>query len=281
MACSLSGFLGNFGTVFLAETANIRGEIGIVSVAVKQCTALVSDDNATDVAPTAFDSQAQDGGKLYTSEQLELLRRFVEEAQVMKRFDHPNILRLLGVCMQDQPLYIITEYLENGDLYSYLRKNHSTSLVQRVKMGVDIARGMAYLHSLNYVHGDLACRNCLVTAELTVKISDFGLSKDTAYKGYYFRATTKNIPLPVRWMSPECLRLGEYTLQSDVWSYGVVLYELMTVNSIILSSMPQASMRMHPSTPTLSLMATPRLHQCAYVCCICPVLWSAFVSLIS
>ncbi|OQR68408.1 hypothetical protein BIW11_12930, partial [Tropilaelaps mercedesae] len=93
-------------------------------------------------------------------------------------------------------------------------------------MAVDISRGLSYLASLNYVHGDLACRNCLVHETLTIKLADFGFCKNLVDQDYY--RMVRSGPMPVRWMSPELLSTGIYHIQSDIWGFGVVLYEIIT-----------------------------------------------------
>ncbi|EDQ92546.1 uncharacterized protein MONBRDRAFT_2178, partial [Monosiga brevicollis MX1] len=200
---------GQFGTVSRARALDIRDQVGEVDVAVKQCGSRKS--GTTD------------------SISVENMYRFVKEANVMKRFDHRNVLRLLGVCLQEEPLYVITELMEKGDLLSYLRTAaKSLTTRQLTAMSSDVAEGMSYLHSLQFVHGDLACRNCLVNANGVVKIADFGLSKDASYKGYYARNANDTTPVPIRWMSPETLIYGRFTLAGDVWAMGIVLFEIFS-----------------------------------------------------
>ncbi|ESO82631.1 hypothetical protein LOTGIDRAFT_109151 [Lottia gigantea] len=166
---------------------------------------------------------------------------FLSEAEVMKRFKHDNIVQLLGVCTRGEPVYCIMEFMLHGDLKTYLlsRRNivdnkdireaediNATSLTQMAK---DIASGLIYLHGLRYVHRDLACRNCLVHADKTVKLADFGMTRKMHDSDYY-RFNRKGM-LPVRWMSPESLWDGIFTAKSDVWSYGVLIYEIITFGS--------------------------------------------------
>jgi serine/threonine protein kinase len=153
---------------------------------------------------------------------------FLQEANIMKPFvrsPHPNILRMIGVCFQSEPLLLVVELMD-VDLLAALRA-HLYPVGLRVRVSVDIASAVAYLGNMKFVHRDLACRNCLVdTALSTVKIADFGLSKDVVMEDYYTLAT-KTI-LPVRWMAPESLTRGNFSKASDVWSLGVVMYEVFT-----------------------------------------------------
>lgn len=165
---------------------------------------------------------------------------FFSEVGMMKRFMHPNIVPLLGVCTRSEPVYAVMEFQLHGDLKTYLlsRRNLVGQVVKEAedvssenltKMAVDIASGLQYLHQLKYVHRDLACRNCLVHANKTVKISDFGMTRHISDSDYY-RFTRKGM-LPVRWMSPESLVDGIFTFKSDIWSFGVLVYEIVTFGS--------------------------------------------------
>lgn len=167
---------------------------------------------------------------------------FLNEASVMKAFDTAHVVRLLGVVSQGQPTLVIMELMANGDLKSYLRSHrpdienydpslikHPPTLKQILQMAIEIADGMAYLSAKKFVHRDLAARNCMVSENLTVKIGDFGMTRDI-YETDYYRKGTKGL-LPVRWMAPESLKDGVFTSSSDVWSYGVVLWEMATLAS--------------------------------------------------
>ncbi|XP_017478698.1 PREDICTED: receptor-type guanylate cyclase gcy-8-like [Rhagoletis zephyria] len=202
---------GAFGTVYGGE-AQI-GATGWTAVAVKTLKAGASTEDRLD---------------------------FLSEAEAMKRFNHKNIVKMLGVCLQTEPIYTIMEFMLYGDLKTYLlARRHllnekvaeeSDISSKRLTMyAMDVARGLAYLASQKYVHRDLACRNCLVDAQRVVKIGDFGMARST-YESDYYRFNRKGM-LPVRWMAPESLALGMFTPSSDVWAFGVVLYEIITFGS--------------------------------------------------
>ncbi|XP_030565203.1 insulin-like receptor [Drosophila novamexicana] len=183
---------------------------------------------------------------------------FLSEASVMKEFDTYHVVRLLGVCSCGQPALVVMELMKKGDLKSYLRAHRPDEredvlavYQQRIglttgtgtiagavqpppysrifQMAIEIADGMAYLAAKKFVHRDLAARNCMVAEDLTVKIGDFGMTRDI-YETDYYRKGTKGL-LPVRWMPPESLRDGVYASSSDVFSYGVVLWEMATLAS--------------------------------------------------
>ncbi|XP_067105721.1 insulin-like growth factor 1 receptor isoform X1 [Osmerus mordax] len=162
---------------------------------------------------------------------------FLNEASVMKEFNCHHVVRLLGVVSQGQPTLVIMELMTRGDLKSHLRSLRSKEptssalclppLKKMIQMAGEIADGMSYLNANKFVHRDLAARNCMVAEDFTVKIGDFGMTRDI-YETDYYRKGGKGL-LPVRWMSPESLKDGVFTTNSDVWSFGVVLWEIGTL----------------------------------------------------
>ena len=218
---------GQFGSVDLAEASSIVPGEKTTLVAVKTLH-----DGAT------------------TKNRLD----FEREADIMLRFDHPNILQLLGVSFKEKsaPLCLIFEYMEKGDLNNYLR-GCASSYIKRFKnsrptrsrteseisedppvlstnelvnISNQIAGGMHYLSVRSFVHRDLATRNCLVGKNLVVKIGDFGMSKDV-YKSDYYRIG-KEALLPIKWMAPEAIMYGKATIQTDIWSFGVLMWEVFS-----------------------------------------------------
>uniref|UniRef100_A0A182MVW1 Tyrosine-protein kinase receptor n=1 Tax=Anopheles culicifacies TaxID=139723 RepID=A0A182MVW1_9DIPT len=166
---------------------------------------------------------------------------FLIEATIMKEFHTHHVVRLYGVVSVGQPTLVIMELMANGDLKSYLRRHRPDyengeesspqppTLKEIYQMAIEIADGMAYLSAKKFVHRDLAARNCMVAEDLTVKIGDFGMTRDI-YETDYYRKGTKGF-LPVRWMAPESLKDGMFSSCSDVFSYGVVLWEMATLAS--------------------------------------------------
>ncbi|XP_054706404.1 insulin-like peptide receptor [Uloborus diversus] len=165
---------------------------------------------------------------------------FLQEASVMKAFNCHHVVKLLGVVSKGHPTLVIMELMGKGDLKAYLRSRrpeenienpdvHAPTLREILQNAVEIADGMAYLAAKKFVHRDLAARNCMVSDDLTVKIGDFGMTRDI-YETDYYRKGGKGL-LPVRWMAPECLKDGLFSSQSDIWSYGVVLWEMATLAS--------------------------------------------------
>ncbi|XP_053294718.1 ephrin type-B receptor 3 [Pleuronectes platessa] len=157
-------------------------------------------------------------------------RDFLGEASIMGQFDHPNVIRLEGVLTRICPVLIITEFMENGALDSFLRLNDGRfTMTQLVGMLRGIAAGMKYLSDMNYVHRDLAARNILVNSNLVCKVSDFGLSRfldDTSADPTYTSSLGGKIP--IRWTAPEAIAFRKFTSASDVWSYGIVMWEVVS-----------------------------------------------------
>ncbi|MBN3303240.1 ROS1 kinase, partial [Amia calva] len=200
----LQRFLGSgaFGEVYEGLAVNILGEGG----------------GETKVAVKTLKKGATDHEKA----------EFLKEAHLMSQFDHPNILKLLGVCLLNEPQYIILELMRGGDLSSYLRGARETTghhpllnSSDLLDICVDVSKGCSYLEKRHFVHRDLAARNCLVSVKeyddpgRAVKIGDFGLARDI-YRSDYYRKRGEAL-LPVRWMSPESLIDGIFTKYSDVW----------------------------------------------------------------
>ncbi|KAM7170662.1 LOW QUALITY PROTEIN: fibroblast growth factor receptor 3-like [Macrochelys suwanniensis] len=219
---------GCFGQVVMAEAIGIDKDKPnkAITVAVKMLK-----DNATDKD----------------------LSDLVSEMEMMKMIGkHKNITNLLGACTQDGPLYILIEYASKGNLREYLRASRLPGMdysfntcklpeepltfKDLVSCAYQVACGMEYLASQKCIHRDLAARNVLVTEDNVMKIADFGLARDVHHT-YYYRQTTHSL-LPVKWMAPEALFDWVYTYQSDVWSFGVLLWEIFTLGGTPYPGIP-------------------------------------------
>lgn len=205
---------GQFGKVFKGEVLGLYGDNMISKVAIKT----LKENSAPKVK-----------------------NDFRREVDLMSELRHGNIVCLLGVCMKQEPMCMLFEYMPLGDLHEYLvthspssdlGSNESEAMKGVLDYGdmlhiaTQIAAGMEYLSSHHFVHRDLATRNILVGDNLCVKISDFGLSRDI-YSQDYYRVQSKSI-LPVRWMPPEAILYGKFTTETDIWSFGVVMWEIFS-----------------------------------------------------
>ncbi|XP_019410512.1 PREDICTED: BDNF/NT-3 growth factors receptor isoform X1 [Crocodylus porosus] len=202
---------GAFGKVFLAECYNLCPEQDKILVAVK--TLKDASDNAR--------------------------KDFHREAELLTNLQHEHIVKFYGVCIEGDPLIMVFEYMKHGDLNKFLRAHGPDAVLmaegnrpaeltqsQMLHIAQQIAAGMVYLASQHFVHRDLATRNCLVGENLLVKIGDFGMSRDV-YSTDYYRVGGHTM-LPIRWMPPESIMYRKFTTESDVWSLGVVLWEIFT-----------------------------------------------------
>ncbi|KAH1184184.1 hypothetical protein KIL84_014800, partial [Mauremys mutica] len=205
---------GAFGKVFLAECYNLSPTKDKMLVAVKALK-----------DPT-----------------LAARKDFQREAELLTNLQHEHIVKFYGVCGDGDPLIMVFEYMKHGDLNKFLRAHGPDALIlvdgqprqakgelglsQMLHIASQIASGMVYLASQHFVHRDLATRNCLVGANLLVKIGDFGMSRDV-YSTDYYRVGGHTM-LPIRWMPPESIMYRKFTTESDVWSFGVILWEIFT-----------------------------------------------------
>ncbi|XP_061428424.1 BDNF/NT-3 growth factors receptor-like isoform X1 [Lethenteron reissneri] len=206
---------GAFGKVFLAECFNLYPDIEKTPVAVKTLKDL-------------------SGGAR---------KDFYREAELLTNLQHDHIVRFYGVCSEGEPLIMVFEYMRHGDLNKFLRSNSPDSsflddtprrgiysgelnCTQMLHIATQVASGMVYLASQRFVHRDLATRNCLVGENMLVKIGDFGMSRDV-YSTDYYRVGGHTM-LPIRWLPPESIMYRRFTAESDVWSLGVLFWEIFT-----------------------------------------------------
>ncbi|XP_069807609.1 tyrosine-protein kinase HCK [Dendropsophus ebraccatus] len=152
---------------------------------------------------------------------------FLEEANLMKTLQHDRLVRLNAVVTQEEPIYIITEYMEKGSLLDFLKSQEGNHLAlpQLIDFSAQIAEGMWFIEQKNYIHRDLRAANCLVSASMACKIADFGLARVIEDSEYTAREGAK---FPIKWTAPEAANYGSFTIKSDVWSFGILMTEIIT-----------------------------------------------------
>lgn len=199
---------GNFGDVYRARLRSSGNE-----VAVKTCRITLPEEQK---------------------------KKFLLEGRILKQYDHPNIVKFIGICVQKQPIMIVMELVPGGSLLNFLRTMGSALTVyQKQVMCINAAAGMEYLESRNCIHRDLAARNCLIGYENIVKISDFGMSREE--EEYIVSDGMKQIP--IKWTAPEALNFGKYTSLCDIWSFGVLMWEIFSCGSTPYSGLSNSKAR--------------------------------------
>ncbi|ESO07211.1 hypothetical protein HELRODRAFT_186886 [Helobdella robusta] len=184
---------------------------------------------------------------------------FLEEAAVMKKLRHPKLVRLYAVCSTEEPIYIVMEYIPHGCLQKYLKKDGGKKLTEPVLIdfAAQIASGMQYVESKCIIHRDLAARNVLVADNNMLKIADFGLSKSLKDNSIYvFKEGSK---FPIKWTAIEAITSQNFSIKSDVWSFGILLVELVTYGNTPYPGMTAAEVQLklqgafrHPKPPGCS-----------------------------
>ncbi|XP_052774521.1 focal adhesion kinase 1-like isoform X3 [Mya arenaria] len=154
-----------------------------------------------------------------------MTEKFLEEALIMQQFDHPHIVKLVGICSENRPVWIVMELAKHGEMRAYLQNNkHRLDLCTLIMYSYQLSTALSYLESKKFVHRDIAARNVLVSAHDSVKLGDFGLSRWVEEQSYYKASKGK---LPIKWMAPESINFRRFTSASDVWMFGVCIWEIL------------------------------------------------------
>uniref|UniRef100_A0A8C9YJ35 Tyrosine-protein kinase receptor n=1 Tax=Sander lucioperca TaxID=283035 RepID=A0A8C9YJ35_SANLU len=201
---------GAFGEVYEGQVLGISSDNGPMQVAIKTLPEICSEQDEMD---------------------------FLMEALIMSKFSHDNIVRCIGVSLNILPRFILLELMTGGDMKSFLRQNRpragqtsSLTMQELLQMARDIAFGCHYLEENHFIHRDIAARNCLLTCpgpDRVAKIGDFGMARDI-YRASYYRKGGRAM-LPVKWMPPEAFMEGIFTCKTDTWSFGVLLWEIISL----------------------------------------------------